>query len=315
MAIRVSIIIPAYNYGRYIADAIESIQKQTCSSWECLIVDDGSTDATARVVEKFSNADRRIKYIFQTNQGQPTARNTGLSLATGDYIQFLDADDLLETGKLKHQLDFLDQNTDTDIAYGNVRYFTNDEPGILLADRWSDSTDEWITDISGKGIPLIKAYVEKNLFELGCGLFRRSSLRTLGIFKASLQGVEDYDFCFRAALRGLKFKYLDAPNTRVLMRHHNESFSKGLVKMYKNELLLRKEVDGEVEKLKNPELTAINRRKYEWRLHKLQDLIIDQTRKGQRDFLKISELRWIYQHSPIRAKLYFFPRIVKAALV
>src|SRR6185295_252898 len=91
-----TIIIPAYNYGHFIAQSIESVQAQTYSNWECIIVDDGSTDDTANVVRKFTEQDERVKFFKQRNQGLAAARNTGIANSSGEYVQFLDADDLIE---------------------------------------------------------------------------------------------------------------------------------------------------------------------------------------------------------------------------
>src|SRR5262249_61710555 len=94
----VSIIMPAYNAGKYIADSIQSVLAQTYSDWELIVVDDGSTDNTATVVQQFVTRDSRIKYFFQENGRLGKARNTGIKNASGSLIAFLDSDDLwLET--------------------------------------------------------------------------------------------------------------------------------------------------------------------------------------------------------------------------
>src|ERR1700749_2632679 len=96
----VSIIIPCYNYGAYLPSTLKSLQEQSFDRWECWVIDDGSTDDTREVVNNFSQSDPRFKYYHQENAGQPTARNTGLQKAHGFFIQFLDADDLLQKEKI-----------------------------------------------------------------------------------------------------------------------------------------------------------------------------------------------------------------------
>src|SRR4051812_16561576 len=91
---KVSIIIPAYNASGVIAEAIQSIQSQTWQNWELVIINDGSTDHTEDVVSQYL-ADPRIVYSKQENMGCSAAKNTGLALASGQFIQYLDADDLL----------------------------------------------------------------------------------------------------------------------------------------------------------------------------------------------------------------------------
>src|ERR1700753_1435580 len=105
---RVSVIIPTYNYGAYITDAIESLRAQTYESWECVVVDDGSTDDTAEVVARFVERDPRVRYLRQENQRQSVAKNTGLAATAGEYIQFLDSDDRIEPLKFERQVEFLE---------------------------------------------------------------------------------------------------------------------------------------------------------------------------------------------------------------
>lgn len=101
---RVSIIIPCYNASEFISETLESIFKQSHRNYEIIIVDDGSTDKSAEIIQKVKEP---LTYIFQKNGGVSKARNTGLEHATGDYILFLDADDLLETDFLKARIEAL----------------------------------------------------------------------------------------------------------------------------------------------------------------------------------------------------------------
>ncbi|MFT7419912.1 MAG: glycosyltransferase involved in cell wall biosynthesis, partial [Arcticibacterium sp.] len=80
-----SVIIPAYNYGHYISESIQSILNQSFQDWECIVIDDGSKDDTSDVVKGFTIKDSRIKYHFQKNAGLSKARNRGISLAKGSY--------------------------------------------------------------------------------------------------------------------------------------------------------------------------------------------------------------------------------------
>lgn len=93
---RVSVIMPAYNVEQYIAEAIESVLNQTFTDFELIIVNDGSTDNTPKIIEKYAKQDKRIKLINQKNMGLSGARNTGLEHATADYIMFIDSDDMIK---------------------------------------------------------------------------------------------------------------------------------------------------------------------------------------------------------------------------
>lgn len=107
----VSIITPTYNCGRYIGATIESVIKQTYTNWEMIIVDDCSTDETKQVVKKYADYDERIKYhILNINSGAAIARNKAMELAKGEYMAFLDSDDLWIKDKLEKQLLFMEVN-------------------------------------------------------------------------------------------------------------------------------------------------------------------------------------------------------------
>ena len=120
----ISIIIPAYNNAQFLGEAIESVKAQTYPYWEIIVVDDGSTDNTPEVA---TNYYEEIQYVRQSNLGHSVARNTGLSIAKGDYILFLDSDDLL----LKHSLEklsvFLDLNPEYGAVYSDGYYCDRDK--------------------------------------------------------------------------------------------------------------------------------------------------------------------------------------------
>ncbi len=107
----ISIITPAYNVEPYIRSTIESVLSQTYENWEMLIVDDASTDETAKIAEEYATGDARIKVIRYTeNQGAAAARNTALSRARGEYIAILDGDDMWLPEKLDRQYRFMEDN-------------------------------------------------------------------------------------------------------------------------------------------------------------------------------------------------------------
>lgn len=107
----VSIITPAFNCEKYIAQTIESVIQQTYTNWEMIIVNDHSTDNTANIIKEYQQRDSRIKLIdLRENAGAAVARNTAMDSAKGRYIAFLDSDDLWKSNKLKRQIDFMLKN-------------------------------------------------------------------------------------------------------------------------------------------------------------------------------------------------------------
>lgn len=119
----VSIIIPCYNQAHYIAKALKSVQKQTYTNWECIVVNDGSQDQSEAIVQSFSKEDPRIQLMNQKNAGVAAARNNGYNKAQGEYIQFLDGDDWLHPDKLKTQVDYLEKYLSIDIVYCNHLHY------------------------------------------------------------------------------------------------------------------------------------------------------------------------------------------------
>ena len=112
----VSIIIPCYNQAAYLPKAIVSLQSQTYENWECIVVDDGSTDNSAEVVNNAALKDTRFRLIQKQNGGSASARNMGLKASNGEYIQFLDADDYMDCHKLEMQISLMQDQT-IDMSY------------------------------------------------------------------------------------------------------------------------------------------------------------------------------------------------------
>jgi glycosyltransferase involved in cell wall biosynthesis len=122
---KASIIIPTYNAEKYIAETIRSVLAQTCQDFEILIIDDASPDSSVEVCQQFT--DSRIKIIHQLNRGLPGARNTGIRHAQGNYISFLDADDLWDSRKLEKHIEHLKRSPEVGISFSYSRFI--DEAG------------------------------------------------------------------------------------------------------------------------------------------------------------------------------------------
>ncbi|MGC2332307.1 MAG: glycosyltransferase family A protein [Candidatus Acidiferrales bacterium] len=177
----VSVVIPTYNYGRYVTEAVESALAQTLPPMEIIVVDDGSTDDTAARLRPYMG---RISYIHQENKGLPAARNTGIRNATGEWIALLDSDDVWHRQKLEMQLRAVEARTDVALV-GSPSAPTLDGP-----------------------LPVPKVY-ELTVRDLLCSgmvgpssmLIRRSSFFDVGYFDETLRSVEDRDMCLRLAAR------------------------------------------------------------------------------------------------------------------
>ena len=119
----VSIIVTTYNYAHFLDDALTSVKDQVYQDWECIVVDAGSTDNTTEVVIRYVNSDKRFKYLKKEYHGVSSSRNAGIKISKGEYLQFLDGDDLFNANKINSQLSAFEKNPSADIIYGDVRFF------------------------------------------------------------------------------------------------------------------------------------------------------------------------------------------------
>lgn len=236
----VSVIIPCYNQAYFLTDAINSLKRQTLENWECIIINDGSTDDTATIAETLARNDQRIRVINQTNKGLSGARNTGLNLSKGVFLQFLDADDLLESDKLRSQVDFLNTHSEIDIVFGDARYFTTENPNLReYGFPEHQLTDPWIFTLSQKQGDLLGKLINQCLFAVNCPLIKRSVFESVGLWNESLQGLEDWEFWIRCAAANKKMIFFNPPNSLALIRMHSTSMSRNSIKMQKAEVEMR----------------------------------------------------------------------------
>ena len=128
----VSIVVPCFNQAKYLNDALQSVVNQTFTHWECIIINDGSTDDTDVIANNWLQKDKRFKYLYTINKGVSNARNLGVQNCTGHFIQFLDCDDILEKEKINYQVSVLLENTLIDIVYSSSRYFFSDNKSVLF---------------------------------------------------------------------------------------------------------------------------------------------------------------------------------------
>jgi glycosyltransferase involved in cell wall biosynthesis len=251
----VSVIIPTHNYGALIGETLKSLRCQTLAQWECIVVDDGSTDDTAEVVAEAARLDPRFRYVWQANQRQAVAKNTGLASARGKYVQFLDADDLIEPQKLERQVAYLEAHREVDIVYGDVRYFRAGRPDERLLSMGGGDAPR-TPKVSGEGREVLEAFVRGNIVVINAPLVRRRVAEEVGPFDPVLPPAEDWDYWLRCALAGARFQFMDEPGTLALVRVHSTSSSQDRVRMYTAGLLIRRKL---AESVKDGSLRVVNR--------------------------------------------------------
>ena len=243
----VSVIIPSYNYSAYISDAINSILEQTYPHWEVIVVDDGSRDNTAEVVARFTAHDSRIKYHYQQNQGLSAARNTGISLAQGDYIQLLDADDYISKHKLEIQVGLLEQDPSSALVYADTYIYTHSDAPTALRNFRKFNLN--MPPITAQGITLVSHMTIDNIFLVGSPLFKRSMAMATGLFEKTLFSLEDWHFWYRAALLNSKFLYDNREGTEFYVRMHDNNMSGNRYKMWKYKIQARQELIKIIEEM------------------------------------------------------------------
>lgn len=251
----VSVVVPTYNYARFIGETFDSLRAQTCADWECIVVDDGSTDDTAEVVARWRERDPRISYLRQPNQRQAVAKNTGLKQARGRYVQFLDADDLLEARKLERQVEFLEAHPEADLVYGGARYFHTGRPEERLYGMHGEA-GPWMPELSGAGRGLVTALVRMNIMAIHAALVRREAVDDVGPFDPRLPPVEDWDYWLRCALKGKRFEFRDFEGTLALVRTHAASTSRQPASVLAAWRALRAKIDRLTD---DPEVLLLNR--------------------------------------------------------
>lgn len=248
----ISIVVPCHNYGRFLGEAIESLQRQTWPSWECIIIDDGSTDNTEQVAEHYAKLDARIRVLSQPKRGVSAARNAGLSACIGDYVQFLDADDKLDPEKLERHAMYLMAKPDADIVYGDVGYFHEGDGDLATP----VSRRLHFARISGQGEDVLASLLRRNIMVVNAPMIRRSALDDIGPFNQDLAGHEDWEYWIRLAIAGKTFHFLAAPNAKALVRVHAASAVQNAVPMLMTNLAVRQQL---AQKNLTPRLARINR--------------------------------------------------------
>ncbi|MES2176677.1 MAG: glycosyltransferase family A protein [Gemmatimonadota bacterium] len=198
----VSVIIPMYNAERYVAEAVESVLTQTLRPKEVIVVDDGSTDRGHEVIAQF----RDVRYVHQDNAGTGPARNTGVALAQGEFLAFLDADDLWEADKLAWQVATLRADTSLDMVFGFVEQFPSPE----LADEIERT--------------ILFAKEPAPAYFAGTMLIRRSAFDRAGPFPSHLTVGEFIDWYLRAIDAGLT----SVMHPRVVLRRRIHNTNMGI---------------------------------------------------------------------------------------
>lgn len=205
----VSVIVPTYNRADYLIEAVESVCNQTYNNWELLIVDDGSTDNTVDVLVEYLKDDR-IHYWHQDNQGQSVARQKALDNATGEYVAFLDSDNLWFPERLQLGVTELSKDSDIAVAYGDVT--TIDENG-------NETSRTNMRRYSGR---IAAQLLRDNFVTMNTSLVRRSAIDRVGGMRPTVRRADDYDLWLRMSAL---FKFIYIPEYMAEYRVMDDQIS------------------------------------------------------------------------------------------
>lgn len=227
MDIKISIIVPCYNQGNFLSEALESILAQGYSNWECIIINDGSNDDTDLIAKRYSLLDDRFIYLKKKNGGLSSARNVGLKIANGDWIQFLDADDLLPNSRFDLLVNTIHNIKDIDVIVSNFNLL--DLNKLILP--YCTLKQEYLNLRS-----IILGWDINFTIPIHCGLFKYELFNHI-VFNENLEAKEDWYMWTTLFLHNPKAYYLD--KILALYRINNNSMSRNeheQSRMLKNEL-------------------------------------------------------------------------------
>ena len=218
----VSVIIPAFNAEKYVTAAVDSVLAQTYPALECIVVDDGSTDRTVEIVMAYGE---RVRYVHQPNAGRSAARNRGISAATGEYVNFLDADDYLAPEKIEQQVAFLKMHSEYDAVYCRVAYFEEGREDSRYSVKRATPEGDILPEL-----------LYGNFITVHAPLIRKSAAILIDGFDPALARYEDWDFFLRLAISGVRFGFMDRCLASV--RVHGENTIRDKVRMFEAKLLV-----------------------------------------------------------------------------
>lgn len=190
----ISVVTPTYNRADFLPYAVESVLAQTFSDFELLVVDDGSTDSTRHLMERYTD-DPRVRYFYQPNHGQSVARNRGLKEARGEYICFLDSDNAWFPDKLEKSLNAFRENPAVDVVYGD--YVEIDKAGAELG----------INRMKRHSGHITPELLKDNFVSMNTTMTRRECFSEMGGFDVADRLAEDYGLWLRLSTR-YRFYYL-----------------------------------------------------------------------------------------------------------
>lgn len=249
--VQVSVVIPTFKHRDFVIATLNSVYAQTFTDYEVIVVNDGSPDDTANALKPLADTGR-IRYIEQSNQGQAVARNRGLAEAQGEFIAFLDDDDLWPPDKLAWQVKLLTEFSDTVLVYGDATVvntdFSSAEPSYF---EQNQSNEAELPSGSVHADLLVRNWITSP----GQVMIRTSAIREINGFDETIWGADDHDLYIRLAEKG---QFLHRERRALYYRLHANNASKDIQRMYLNGKLIRDKHIGRIPNLNNYKIWFAN---------------------------------------------------------
>ena len=291
---KISVIIPIYNVGKYLNECVDSILSQTFTDFELILVDDGSTDSSGDICDQYAAHDKRVVVVHQKNAGQAAARNEGARLAKGDYLVYMDSDDYLLKSDLYEKLSRVIEDTSADIVFFKHKKFFDETKefsnysysykNAIAAESYTKSLTALVRDDAFFGMAWNKAV-------------KRSVMVDNQIFFPEGKVGEDMDWMLRLCLKATSTAFIDEPfiayrqragSTTATVKLKNLKDFVEIVKARADEIDAIKEND----ELKSALLGALS--KYYCNLLITYNRVAD---KGKKEYKKtIKELAWLLDY-------------------
>ena len=220
----VSIIVPCYNSERFVEEALRSALAQTYPRIEVVVIDDGSTDGTPSILERYTS-DPRVHIVSQANAGLAAARNAGLAVATGEYVTFLDSDDVYLPEKVEKQVRFLADHPDAGLAYCHSGHFFDGDPKRISYSYAKPAH---------AGTPVLQRLRRGNIMNVNTVMVRKALVDAVGGFDPQFRSGEDWDLWIRLAQAGCLFGEQEETLVATCMRA--DSLRSDLVLQKKNDI-------------------------------------------------------------------------------
>lgn len=205
---RVSVNLCCYNGEKFLEETLESVFLQTYKDWELVVVNDGSTDSTEQIIQRHRNSGRSIVYHYQKNAGLGNAREKAVELSRGDYLAFIDQDDIWLPQKLEKQMQVVDTDLNIGLVYSDSYYMDKDGNPLGTAFRRAPPP---------AGDPFVGLLTHRNFMPCLTVLVKRESVQDVGGFNKTLKYIEDYDLFLRIAS---KYKVACVPEPLTQYRIH-----------------------------------------------------------------------------------------------